>query len=62
MTKGRRRFSIAVKSGGMNGTVGARGLRFRSWLAAMGRERCPAAEPLTIAADCAGSNGARVRL
>lgn len=28
----------------------------------MGRERCPAAQQLTITADCGGSNGARVRL
>lgn len=34
----------------------------RGWLAAMGRERYPAAEQLTITADCGGSNGARVRL
>lgn len=34
----------------------------RSWLAKMGRERYPAARQLIIAADCGGSNGARVRL
>lgn len=34
----------------------------RGWLAKMGRERYPAAEQMTITADCGGSNGARVRL
>ena len=34
----------------------------RRWLDGMGRERYPLASALTIAADCGGSNGARVRL
>ena len=34
----------------------------RTWLERMGRPRYPAAQELTITADCGGSNGARVRL
>jgi hypothetical protein len=34
----------------------------RTWLDKMGRQRYPAAQELTITADCGGSNGARVRL
>ena len=34
----------------------------RLWLEKMGHKRYPNAEELTIAADCGGSNGARVRL
>ena len=34
----------------------------RNWLERMGRRRYPHARELTVAADCGGSNGARVRL
>jgi Rhodopirellula transposase DDE domain len=34
----------------------------RKWLERMGRKCYPEAQELTIAADCGGSNGARVRL
>src|ERR1700681_2088133 len=34
----------------------------RTWLDKMGPQRYPAAQELTITADCGGSNGARVRL